>query len=73
MPGIDGRGVYHFLKNNRPELIDRLVFISGDTMNEANRTFLEESGCPFLPKPFLLEEFQQVFYQGLLRGGRAGG
>jgi two-component system NtrC family sensor kinase len=73
MPGIDGRGVYHFLKNNRPELIDRLVFISGDTMNEANRTFLEESGCPFLPKPFLLEEFQQIFYQGLLRGGRAGG
>jgi signal transduction histidine kinase len=72
MPGIDGRGVYHLLKNNRPELIDRLVFTSGDTMNEANRTFWEESGCPFLPKPFLLEEFQRVFYQGLLRGGRAG-
>jgi two-component system NtrC family sensor kinase len=72
MPGVDGRGVYHFLQANRPELINRLVFASGDTMNEANRTFLEESGCPFLPKPFLLEEFQRVFYQGLLRGGRAG-
>jgi two-component system, NtrC family, sensor kinase len=72
MPGVDGRGVYHFLKNNHPELIDRLVFTSGDTMNEANRTFLEESGCLFLPKPFLLEEFQRVFYQGLLRCGRAG-
>jgi CheY-like chemotaxis protein len=72
MPGIGGRDVYRFLQANRPELIERLVFASGDTMDEAHRTWLEESGCPFLSKPFSLEEFQGIFYQGLLRAGRAG-
>jgi CheY-like chemotaxis protein len=72
MPGVDGRDIYRFLQANRPELIERLVFASGDIMNETHRTLLEESGCPFLSKPFSLEEFQRIFYQGLLRARREG-
>jgi two-component system, cell cycle sensor histidine kinase and response regulator CckA len=73
MPEMDGRQVYQSLKKNHPEYTQRLVFTSGDTMNETNRSFLEESGCLFLPKPFLFDEFRRVFNLALLRASREPG
>ena len=67
MPEIDGRRIYQFLKEKHPHLVPRLIFSSGDTLNEAISKFIEESECLFLRKPFLLKEFQQVFSQALLR------
>jgi signal transduction histidine kinase len=67
MPGIDGRQVYEYLQNKHPELIPRLIFSSGDTLNETTHKFLEECGCLLLTKPFSFEEFTRVFYQGLQR------
>jgi two-component system, NtrC family, sensor kinase len=69
MPGLDGRQVYQYVKNKYPELLSRLIFVTGDTLHETTHKFLKECGCPVLIKPFLFEEFAQVFYQGLQRAG----
>ena len=69
MPGVDGHQVYQYVKNKYPELLSRLIFVTGDTLHETTHKFLEECGCPVLIKPFLLAEFAQVFYQGLQRAG----
>ncbi len=69
MPVVGGRQIYRFLQQNRPHAIPRLIFSSGDTVSEENRKFLEESGCLFLNKPFSIEEFKQILYQGFSRSG----
>jgi CheY-like chemotaxis protein len=69
MPGVDGRQVYEYVKNKHPELLSRLIFCTGDTLQETTRKFLDECGCPLLTKPFLFEEFAQVLSQGLQRTG----
>jgi two-component system NtrC family sensor kinase len=69
MSGLDGRQVYQHVKNKYPELLSRLIFVTGDTLHETTHKFLAECGCPVLIKPFLFEEFAQVFYQGLQRAG----
>ncbi len=69
MPGLDGRQLYQYVKNKYPELLSRLIFVTGDTLHETTHKFLKECGCPVLIKPFLFEEFAQVFYQGLQRAG----
>jgi len=37
---------------HRPALFDRLVFMTGDTVAPSTRRLLEDSGRPFIAKPF---------------------
>ena len=52
MPGSDGRWVYSRLEERHPDLLDRLVFITGDADVTERREFLASSGCAVLVKPF---------------------
>lgn len=63
MPDIDGYQVYHFLRSQHPESVRGLIVTSGDTVSEEHRTFLDETGCHFLPKPFRIEDVQQLISQ----------
>jgi PAS domain S-box-containing protein len=72
MPDVDGPGLYLRIKNAYPKLLERMVFITGDTLGAANRAFLERSGLPYLEKPFLPAEVRQVV-QKVLAGAGAGG
>ena len=63
MPEVDGRQIYHYMRASHPALVKRLILSSGDTVSEENQTFLQETGCLFLPKPFLLDELQRVIAQ----------
>jgi PAS domain S-box-containing protein len=56
MPGIGGEGVFRSVQLHRPELINRLIFMSGDLTPEADNDFLSEANCPTLSKPFTLEQ-----------------
>lgn len=51
MPGMDGPGLYRALNAARPDQIDRLAFITGDTLTPKVREFLETSERPYLEKP----------------------
>lgn len=58
MPGLNGRQVYERLRDINPTLSDRVIFITGDIINETTRKFLEQQNKICLPKPFTLADFR---------------
>ncbi|HEX8816229.1 MAG TPA: response regulator [Terriglobales bacterium] len=61
--GVDGAGVYAWVNDNRPELIGRIVFITGDIANEETVATLRETGAPCVEKPFRAQQFISVIEQ----------
>ena len=60
MPGLNGRQIYERLRSENAELCRRMVFITGDVVNEPLRQFLAAEKCPCLSKPFKLAELRQI-------------
>jgi len=58
MPGLSGRQVYEHVRAINPQLSRRIVFITGDVINEPMRRFLESEQLPCLTKPFALPELR---------------
>jgi len=58
MPGLNGREVYERLRAKNPAQSERMIFITGDVVNEKTRRFLDEEKKYCLPKPFSLSEFR---------------
>ncbi len=54
--GVDGADIHDWLKANRPELHKRLLFITGDIVNEETATTLRRTGVPCVEKPFRVQE-----------------
>jgi PAS domain S-box-containing protein len=66
MPGeVTGRELYHWICRHHPELAGRVVFTMSDARTEEVGTLLEESGCPFIQKPFEVERFLGVIRRAL--------
>jgi CheY-like chemotaxis protein len=51
MPDVDGPAFYAILVRHYPALRQRVIFLTGDTRGSANKTFLTQSGRPWLRKP----------------------
>ena len=60
MPGLNGRQVYDRLRDIHPELCRRVIFITGDVINEPMQKFLEQEKRPCLTKPFALGELRKA-------------
>lgn len=58
MPGLSGQEVYERIRLKDRALSERIIFITGDVVNEKTRNFLEEQKRVCLPKPFTLAEFR---------------
>lgn len=72
MPQMDGRGFYEELVKLRPEFRDRVIFITGDVVNEETQAFLHSLPNPSLAKPFRIKEVEEIVglvIQRLKRGG----
>jgi len=66
MPGeITGWELYTWICRQLPELAGRVVFTMSDARSEEIATLLEESGCPFLQKPFEVAKFLAVVRQAM--------
>jgi PAS domain S-box-containing protein len=52
MPDMDGPALFRELANTRPELLPRIVFLTGDTLAADIQWFLAETGVPVIEKPF---------------------
>jgi len=59
-PRMNGIELYRQLEIERPEAIKTFIFTTGDTMSVNVKTFLEETGRPFLPKPFAPENLRAI-------------
>jgi len=56
MPRVDGKAFYRLLESKAPQLAARVIFVTGDVAGTDAETFLEESGCRWLAKPFRLAD-----------------
>jgi DNA-binding response OmpR family regulator len=54
--GVSGHDVHSWLKEHRPELVSRVLFITGDIVNEETMKTLESTGVPCIEKPFRVQE-----------------
>lgn len=59
-PVMDGKQLFRWMTKERPELVAKVIFTTGDAINPDTRTFLDDAGRPFLPKPFTLAELKTV-------------
>ena len=65
--GVDGAGVHAWVAQNRPELASRMVFITGDTVNEETAATLSRTGVPFIEKPFRISQLLEVIERTMSR------
>ena len=49
---MDGKGLFRVVESIRPELLNRIIFITGDLVNPDTKKFFDENKCKFLAKPF---------------------
>ncbi|HWC15610.1 MAG TPA: response regulator [Terriglobales bacterium] len=54
--GVTGADVHAWIRANRPELSHRILFITGDTVNQETMTILEQTGAPCIEKPFRVSQ-----------------
>ncbi|HVH87036.1 MAG TPA: response regulator [Terriglobales bacterium] len=50
--GVTGADVHAWIRANRPELSHRILFITGDTVNQETMAILQQTGAPCIEKPF---------------------
>ena len=56
MPRLDGTQFYRELELSQPEMVRRIMFVTGDVAGTEAERFLEETGCRWLAKPFRLKD-----------------
>lgn len=65
LPDVDGWDVLSFLRSRRPDLLHRLVLMTGHTYDPFTVHRLERLGLPALYKPFDLDDLQNITQQAL--------
>src|SRR3989442_110686 len=60
MPDISGEELYRDLRTTDPDHADRIIFTTGQLVDEQCRTFLASTGRPCVPKPFAFAAFDQA-------------
>lgn len=58
MPGMNGMRIFEHLLVNDLELAKRVLFMTGDVVNDTFEEFLRRHGRACLPKPFSINEFR---------------
>jgi len=60
MPGMDGKALFHKIQEVNPHLAKRMIFSTGDTLNEDFREFRAATNCRVVEKPFLIEDLKNA-------------
>ena len=60
MPGLNGQQVYEGLHQIDPQAAARIIFVTGDIVNESTHEFIEQRGNRYFSKPFSLDEVRIV-------------
>jgi len=69
MPELSGQELYGRVRQIRPEMARRFIFVTGDIDGEDTRDFLDQSRCSYFMKPFNLERLTAAV--DLLTGTRS--
>jgi two-component system NtrC family sensor kinase len=60
MPDVSGEQLFGELKARDPSYAERVIFTTGQLVDDAVRSFLASTGRPCVPKPFEFSAFDQV-------------
>jgi DNA-binding response OmpR family regulator len=65
LPLMNGRELYQWMQEKHLQLASRVIFTSGSVLGGDTLTFVEQSGRPFLPKPFTPGELKAIVRETL--------
>jgi two-component system NtrC family sensor kinase len=65
MPDLDGPGLYQELEYHHPQLLKRIIFLTGDTLSPETKAFLEHTRVFRLSKPFTAAEVRRAVQRAL--------
>lgn len=54
--GVSGADVHAWIGAHRIDLAARVIFVTGDTVNEDTAAVLQHTGAPFVEKPFRVQQ-----------------
>ncbi|HUT96996.1 MAG TPA: response regulator [Dehalococcoidales bacterium] len=66
LPGMTGIELYEHWRTSKNAIADRVVFITGDTMSNYVRDFLQKTDRPSVMKPFEPEDLVKAVRKALL-------
>lgn len=55
MPGLSGMEFHDRLMAMKPEALDKVIFMTGDSIGKETQDFIKATGKPFLKKPFTMK------------------
>jgi two-component system NtrC family sensor kinase len=67
MPVMDGQECYRRIRRLNPGTAERILFLTGDIISNDARSFLRESGQPYMSKPFVFQDLKEQV-ESLMRG-----
>jgi len=65
MPVMDGMELYQWLEKEYGQMAQKVIFTTGSVMSGGATGFIEETGRPFLPKPFTPRELTAIIKETL--------
>lgn len=54
--GVSGADLHAWIEAHRRDLVARVIFVTGDTVNENTAAVLQHTGAPFVEKPFRMQQ-----------------
>jgi DNA-binding response OmpR family regulator len=64
-PRMSGAELYQWLQKNYPQVANQVIFTTGSVIDEKTMAFIEQSGRPFLSKPFTPDELTAIVKEAL--------
>jgi len=65
MPVMNGKELFQVIANRYPRLTGRVIFSTGDVIDEPTQQFLQLTGRPHLSKPFTPHELVSIVKETL--------
>ncbi|GEM_PF-2510544 len=60
MPGMNGFELYGWIKENKPHLLEKIIFVTGDILNQEVQMFFQKTGVFHINKPFGFNELKKI-------------
>jgi CheY-like chemotaxis protein len=64
-PIMNGRQLYKHILDEHPEFKGKVIFTTGDVLDEELTSLLDDSTRPYLPKPFTPDELRAIVKEAL--------
>ena len=61
--GVSGADVHAWVAAYRPDLVARVIFVTGDTVSDETAAVLQHTGAPCVEKPFRVQQLIAVVEQ----------